>query len=650
MRKAAVIGGGAAGMMTAVLAAGEKTEIHLYEKNEKLGKKLFITGKGRCNVTNDCPTEEFFTNVVTNPKFLYSSAYSFDSAQVQEFFEAAGVRLKVERGNRVFPESDHSSDIIRALETELKRKNVQVHKNTKVKELLFEGDRVKGIRLENGKELFYNDVVVATGGMSYQTTGSDGDGYRFAEEAGLAVTPLRPALVPLETEEAYIRELQGLSLKNVTMTIKNGKKTLFDGFGEMLFTHFGISGPLGLSASSYIGKALEQQPLKGYLNLKPALTEEQLDARILREFEENRNKQFRNVINSLFPAKLLPVMLSLGGIDPYKQVNAVSKAERQHFEELITHFPFTVTGTRGFREAIITQGGVSVKEIRPGTMEAKKKEGLYFVGEVLDLDALTGGFNLQIAWASAHAAAEEGKGRTGIKYGSQILEFSGGREKMRFNLAIDGPAGAGKSTIAKRVAKELSFVYVDTGAMYRAMGIYFSDLGIAPEEQEKIEAACKDVKISISYENGEQQVYLNGVNVTGRLRTEEAGKMASATSAYLEVRKKLVELQQEMAENTDLVMDGRDIGTAVLPNAPLKVYLTASAHVRALSRWKELTEKGQTADLAKIEEDINERDYQDMHREHSPLVQAEDAVLVDSSEMTIDEVVEKILSLARERM
>ena len=316
MRKAAVIGGGAAGMMTAVLAAGEKTEIHLYEKNEKLGKKLFITGKGRCNVTNDCPTEEFFTNVVTNPKFLYSSAYSFDSAQVQEFFEAAGVRLKVERGNRVFPESDHSSDIIRALETELKRKNVQVHKNTKVKELLFEGDRVKGIRLENGKELFYDDVVVATGGMSYQTTGSDGDGYRFAEEAGLAVTPLRPALVPLETEEAYIRELQGLSLKNVTMTIKNGKKTLFDGFGEMLFTHFGIS------------------------------------ARILREFEENRNKQFRNVINSLFPAKLLPVMLSLGGIDPYKQVNAVSKAERQHFEELITHFPFTVTGTRGFREAL----------------------------------------------------------------------------------------------------------------------------------------------------------------------------------------------------------------------------------------------------------------------------------------------------------
>ena len=279
MRKAAVIGGGAAGMMTAVLAAGEKTEIHLYEKNEKLGKKLFITGKGRYNVTNDCPTEEFFTNVVTNPKFLYSSAYSFDSAQVQEFFEAAGVRLKVERGNRVFPESDHSSDIIRALETELKRKNVQVHKNTKVKELLFEGDRVKGIRLENGKELFYNDVVVATGGMSYQTTGSDGDGYRFAEEAGLAVTPLRPALVPLETEEAYIRELQGLSLKNVTMTIKTAKNAVRWIRRDAVYT-FRNFRPAGAFCELLHRKSTGTAAVEGYLNLKPALTEEQLDARI----------------------------------------------------------------------------------------------------------------------------------------------------------------------------------------------------------------------------------------------------------------------------------------------------------------------------------------------------------------------------------
>ena len=338
--------------------------------------------------------------MVTNPKFLYSSAYSFDSAQVQEFFEAAGVRLKVERGNRVVPESDHSSDIIRALETELKRKNVQVHKNTKVKEPLFEGDRVKGIRLENGKELFYNDVVVATGGMSYQTTGSDGDGYRFAEKAGLAVTPLRPALVPLETEEAYIRELQGLSLKNVTMTIKNGKKTLFDGFGEMLFTHFGISGPLVLSASAYTGKA-KGEPIWVEIDLKPALTIEQLDARILRDFDAAKNKQVRNALDELLPKKLIPVMIELAEIDPFKQVNAVTKEERERLIACMKKLTLHVVGTRGYEEAIITRGGVSVKEINPKTMEAKQIPGLYFIGEVLDVDALTGGFNLQIAWATA---------------------------------------------------------------------------------------------------------------------------------------------------------------------------------------------------------------------------------------------------------
>ena len=400
MRKAAVIGGGAAGMMTAVLAAGEKTEIHLYEKNEKLGKKLFITGKGRCNVTNDCPTEEFFTNVVTNPKFLYSSAYSFDSAQVQEFFEAAGVRLKVERGNRVFPESDHSSDIIRALETELKRKNVQVHKNTKVKELLFEGDRVKGIRLENGKELFYDDVVVATGGMSYQTTGSDGDGYRFAEEAGLAVTPLRPALVPLETEEAYIRELQGLSLRNVEAAVLNGKKEVYREFGEMLFTHYGVSGPVLLSASSYAAKKLKKAPLTLMIDLKPALSMEQLDARILRDFEAEKNKQFKNALNHLYPSKLIPVIIRRSGIEPDKQVNAVTREERRRLAEVTKHFTLTLTGLRGFNEAIITQGGVTVKEVNPSTMESKKLPGLYFAGEVLDLDAVTGGYNLQIAWST----------------------------------------------------------------------------------------------------------------------------------------------------------------------------------------------------------------------------------------------------------
>ena len=399
-----VIGGGAAGLMAAGTAAENGARVTLLETNEKVGRKLFITGKGRCNVCNNCDIQTVLQNVPVNPRFLYSALGGFSPEDAMAFFTSHGVPLKTERGNRVFPVSDKAADIIDALFTWIKRVGVII-KHTAAERLVIEGVRLAGVQA--GGALYPADrVIVATGGVSYPQTGSTGDGYRFAKQAGHTVVPPNPSLVPLVTPGGC-EELMGLSLRNVQVTVFEDSRRIWSEFGEMLFTHFGISGPLGLSASSYIGKALEQQPLKGYLNLKPALTEEQLDARILREFEENRNKQFRNVINSLFPAKLLPVMLSLGGIDPYKQVNAVSKAERQHFEELITHFPFTVTGTRGFREAIITQGGVSVKEIRPGTMEAKKKEGLYFVGEVLDLDALTGGFNLQIAWASAHAAAEE---------------------------------------------------------------------------------------------------------------------------------------------------------------------------------------------------------------------------------------------------
>ena len=406
MTKVAIVGGGAAGMMTAILSAGTDTEIDLYEKNEKCGKKLFITGKGRCNVTNECTPEDFMRHVITNAKFLYSSIYGYDSQKVIHFFENCSVPLKVERGNRVFPVSDHSSDIIRALEREMSAKKVRVHRNTKVQKLLIQDQKICGIRLENGTEHSYDMVVVATGGMSYPSTGSDGDGYRFAKEAGHTVTTLRPALVPLETEEQYIRDLQGLSLKNVSMTISGKKKPLYEGFGELLFTHYGISGPLGLTCSSYIGKSLEEQKLSGWIDLKPALSDQQLDARLLREFEENKNKQFRNAIHHLFPAKLIPVMLAIGGIDPDQKVNTISKAQRFSFINKIKHFPFTVTGTRDFREAIITQGGISVKEISPATMESKFVQGLYFAGEVLDLDALTGGFNLQIAWSTANQAAE----------------------------------------------------------------------------------------------------------------------------------------------------------------------------------------------------------------------------------------------------
>ena len=411
MSKVLIIGGGAAGMMAGIFAARNHHEVHILEKNEKLGKKVFITGKGRCNVTNACDTEELFPAMMSNPKFLYSSFYSFTPQDVMDFFEEAGVPLKVERGNRVFPQSDHSSDIIRALERELKKAGAKIHLHTAVKEIVKESetDSVTGVILTDGTFMEGDAVIVATGGFSYQSTGSTGDGYRFARELGLKVTDIAPSLVPLKTKEDYIPKLQGLSLKNTGLTIKNGKKVLYEDFGEMMFTHFGVTGPMILSASAHIGAKLAKAPngeLSAYLDLKPALTKEQLDARILREFEAGPNKQFKNVIGVLFPSSLTPVMLELGGIPAEKKIHDISREERQHFIDLIKAFPFTITGMGEFKEAIITRGGVSVKEINPGTMESKKISGLYFAGEVLDLDAVTGGYNLQIAWSTAYLAAQ----------------------------------------------------------------------------------------------------------------------------------------------------------------------------------------------------------------------------------------------------
>ena len=411
MSKVLIIGGGAAGMMAGVFAARNHHEVHILEKNEKLGKKVFITGKGRCNVTNACDTEELFPAMMSNPKFLYSSFYSFTPQDVMEFFEEAGVPLKTERGNRVFPQSDHSSDIIRALERELKKAGAKIHLHTAVKEVVKESetDSVTGVILTDGTFMEGDAVIVATGGFSHQSTGSTGDGYRFARELGLKVTDIAPSLVPLKTKEDYIPKLQGLSLKNTGLTIKNGKKVLYEDFGEMMFTHFGVTGPMILSASAHIGAKLAKAPngeLSAYLDLKPALTKEQLDARILREFEAGPNKQFKNVIGVLFPSSLTPVMLELGGIPAEKKIHDISREERQHFIDLIKAFPFTITGMGEFKEAIITRGGVSVKEINPGTMGSKKISGLYFAGEVLDLDAVTGGYNLQIAWSTAYLAAQ----------------------------------------------------------------------------------------------------------------------------------------------------------------------------------------------------------------------------------------------------
>lgn len=400
-KKVIVIGGGAAGCIAAYMAAKNGHSVTLYEKNEKIGKKIFITGKGRCNVTNACDITEFFENVPTNSKFLYSAIYSFTNQDVIDFFVEAGCPLKVERGERVFPVSDHSSDVISALKRKMSEVFVNVKLNTEVKELLIKDEKVSGVVLADGKKIIADAVVVATGGFSYQTTGSTGDGYKWARETEHKIIDPQPALVPLETKEDWTKSLQGLSLKNVSLSFRNGKKVIYDGFGEMMFTHFGITGPLVLSASSYLKNAND---VRAYLDLKPALTLEQLDKRLLREFDENKNKQFKNSINSLFPAKLVPVMLSLSGINQDKKVNEISREERRTFAELIKEVPMTVTGTRDFKEAIITRGGVSVKDINPSTMESKKIKGLYFAGEVLDVDGLTGGFNLQIAWSTGALA------------------------------------------------------------------------------------------------------------------------------------------------------------------------------------------------------------------------------------------------------
>ncbi len=400
-------------MMAAVLLVRKGHSVHVFEQNEKLGKKLYITGKGRCNLTNACETmEELLGAVVTNPKFLYSSFYQFDNHQVMDFFEELGVPLKVERGGRVFPKSDKSSDVIRALERQMKKLDVKIHLKSRVEKLLLRKEEVsggqlhiRGIQLENKTVVEGDRVLVASGGMSYPSTGADGSGYRFARSVGHEVVKPVPSLVPLLVQEGYVRHLQGLSLRNIQFSIWDDKKCLYREFGELLFTHQGISGPVVLSASAAIGRRLRESPLTGKIDLKPALSEAQLDARILREFENNPQKQLKNVIGALYPASLTPVAIRLSGISPGKPVSTVSRQERQRLLEITKAFPMTIMGAGSFKEAIITKGGISVREIHPSTMESKLVSGLYFIGEVLDLDAMTGGFNLQIAWSTAWAAA-----------------------------------------------------------------------------------------------------------------------------------------------------------------------------------------------------------------------------------------------------
>ena len=404
MSKVLIIGAGAAGMYAAAAAAGNGHEVHVYEKNEKPGKKLFITGKGRCNLTNACEVEEMLGAVKSNPKFLYSSFYTHTNQDVIRFFEENGMPVKTERGGRVFPASDHSLDVIRTLVRRLERLHVKIHTGKKVERILAEEGQFRGIVLADGSAVTADACVVATGGCSYPLTGSTGDGYRFARESGHTVTELFPSLVPVETKEPWVRDLMGLSLRNIELVMKDGKKEVYREFGEMLFTHFGLSGPVVLSATSQVGPLLSKRPLSVHVDLKPALAREQLDQRILRDFGEQPNRQFKNCLARLLPSKLIPVIVMLSGIPPQKKIHDISKEERQTLVSCIKDLTMTAVSLRGWSEAIITKGGVSVRQIDPATMESKKVKGLYFAGEVLDLDAVTGGFNLQIAWSTAWLA------------------------------------------------------------------------------------------------------------------------------------------------------------------------------------------------------------------------------------------------------
>ena len=426
MSKVIVIGGGPAGMFAAYFAAKNGHQVTLLEQNEKLGKKLYITGKGRCNITNASDMEDLFNNVCSNPKFLYSAFYSYTNDQVVEFLESYGLQTKVERGNRVFPVSDRSSDVISTLSRALKDVGVDVHLHTRVAKILTEeyrdenGETVladkksgvlkqlaTGVVLESGKTLQADAIVLATGGISYPSTGATGDGYRFAEKLNHKIVEPTPSLVPFEVKEGWVTEMQGLALKNVAISIDCEGKKLYEDFGEMLFTHFGVSGPMILSASasikpSYFKDFTRDLTLK--IDLKPALDKEQLDKRILKDFEEAKNKQYKNSIQKLLPSKMIPIIIELSGIDPDKKVNEITKEERMNLVNLLKGLPMTVIGLRGWNEAIITKGGVSVKYVNPSTMESKLVNGLYFAGELLDLDAMTGGYNLQIAWSTGYLA------------------------------------------------------------------------------------------------------------------------------------------------------------------------------------------------------------------------------------------------------
>lgn len=411
MRNTVIIGGGPAGLMAAISSAKNGDKVTIIEKMNSCGKKLLITGKGRCNITNNAQMDKFMENTPTNPKFLYGVFNNFTNKDMIELLENEGVKTKVERGERVFPVSDRAQEVLEALLHILKKQNVQILTNTTAKRIIIDDEKnVLGVELDNGKEIKADKIILATGGKSYPVTGSTGDGYKLAKDLGHTITKIEPSLVPLTSHDEVCKELQGLSLRNVAIQLQICDKVVYKDFGEMLFTHFGVSGPIVLSASSYLVKTknieqiLKEGKVELEIDLKPALSEEKLDARILRDFEEQKNKQFKNSLDKLLPQKLIPVIIEKTNINESKKINEITKQERQKLVNELKHFKISINGTRPIEEAIVTSGGINIKEINPKTMESKLIKGLYFAGEIIDVDCLTGGYNLQVAWSTGYTA------------------------------------------------------------------------------------------------------------------------------------------------------------------------------------------------------------------------------------------------------
>ncbi len=641
--RVAVIGAGPAGMMAAITSARCGADVTVFERNPFAGKKLRITGKGRCNVTNDCAPREVLEAVKRNPKFLYSAVYRFTPADTMSFFEEAGVPLKTERGHRVFPESDKAYDIQQAMVREMTEAGVKTRYKTRIDRVYNDG---RSWVLCCGEKKYAADaVVLATGGVSYPGTGSTGDGFAMLKRLGMRITELRPSLVPVNTEEK-VGELSGLTLKNVTLSVLYGKKCVFRELGEMLFTHTGVSGPLVLSASAN----MQDHPVSEYamrVNLKPGMSREELEARVVKDLSKYSAKDFVNSLSDLLPQKLIQYVVGMTGIDPRKKSRDVSKAERIRLCDLLSALPFTPSSFGSLDEAVITRGGVEVDQINPKSMEAISWPGLFVCGEMLDTDAYTGGFNLQIAFSTGRLAGESAAGfaereNTKEPEEERKVDFS------KIRVAIDGPSGAGKSTIAKLVAAETGLIYVDTGSLYRAVGLYMARQGTDAYDEETIVASLKDVDIKLEYSEGKQHVILNGECVDGLIRTEEVSYYASAVSKIPRVREFLMNLQKSLGDAGGVIMDGRDIGTVIIPDAEVKIFLVADAEERARRRYAEQIEKGLDVTYEEVLQSIIARDQQDSSRDVAPLKPADDAVTLINNR-TIEDAVNFVIGLMKEK-